>query len=58
VSVSLGRIGDLRRQAGDAAAALEIYEEALRIDRSLAARDPRNVDATIDLIAGLALIGQ
>ena len=40
IAVSLGKIDDLKRDAGDAAGALAADEESLAIARHLAASDP------------------
>ena len=49
ISVALERIGDLRLQTGDAAAALEAYSDGLAIRRRLAEADPHPGGARRDI---------
>jgi len=56
VSVSLERIGDVRRRTGDVAGAEEAYEESLAISRRLASTDPGNSGWQRDVAVGLERI--
>ncbi len=56
-SVSLERVGDVRRAQGDLPGALAVYEEGLVIRRDLAARDPGNAGWARDTSVSLERIG-
>ncbi|EJJ28030.1 hypothetical protein PMI11_03850, partial [Rhizobium sp. CF142] len=49
ISVCYDRIGDMRQAGGDTAGALEAHQAGLEIARTLAERDPSNVDWQRDL---------
>ena len=53
ISVSLDKIGDVKRSQGDREGALAAYEESLDIARHLAAVDPGNVQWQTDLVVSL-----
>ena len=57
VSVSLGKVGDVRLAAGDRAGALAAYEESLAIRRKLAAADPGNAGWQRDVSVSLNKVG-
>jgi len=57
VSLSLERVGDMRRAAGDPAGALAAYEENLAIARKLAAADPGNAQWQRDVSVSLNKVG-
>ena len=57
VSVSLDRIGDVRRTRSDLPGALEAYEEGLKIRRKLAADDPSNAERLRDVSVSLNKVG-
>ncbi|TAD91668.1 MAG: TIR domain-containing protein [Alphaproteobacteria bacterium] len=60
MSVALGNLGDLylrRRAEGDSAAALAAYQEALEINRRLAAANPTDGEAARDLSVSLDKLG-
>ena len=58
VSVSLGKIGDVKLRSGDGPGALAAYQESLDIDRKLAAANPGNAEAQRDLLDSLAKVRQ
>ncbi|MEO0983224.1 MAG: hypothetical protein AAFX03_11290, partial [Pseudomonadota bacterium] len=58
VSVSLERLGDVSRQAGDLAAARSAYEESLELARALSASNPESAAARRDVIVSLDKMGQ
>jgi hypothetical protein len=53
ISVSLDKIGDVKRSQNDNAGALAAYDESLAIARHLAAVDPGNVQWQTDLVVSL-----
>ena len=53
MSVSLDKIGDVKRSQNDNAGALAAYEESLAIARRLAGVDPGNVQWQTDLVVSL-----
>ena len=53
ISVSLDKIGDVKRSQNDNAGALAAYDESLAIARHLAAADPGNVQWQTDLVVSL-----
>jgi hypothetical protein len=53
VSVSLTKLGDVKLKDSDQAGALAAYQESLDIRRKLAAQEPRNAQAQIDLVVSL-----
>src|SRR5262245_20119162 len=57
VSVSLDRVGDVRRETGDRAGALSAYEESLANLRKLAAADPSNADWQHGVSVSLEKVG-
>ena len=57
VSVSLGRLADLKAAAGDRAGALALHEQALAIDQRLAGQDQDNPDRQIVLSYTLLRVG-
>ena len=57
VSVSLDRVGDVRRDQGDLPGALAAYDEGLTIRRDLAARDPGNAGWARDVSVSLNKVG-
>ena len=57
VSVSLNKVGDVRRAQGDLPGALAAYDESLTIRRDLAARDPGNAGWARDVSVSLNKVG-
>ena len=57
MSVSLGRLADLKAAAGDRAGALALHEQALAIDQRLAGQDQDNPDRQIVLSYTLLRVG-
>ena len=53
VSVSLEKVGDAARQAGDLSAAQEAYGEALALARALLAANPTSAEARRDVFVSL-----
>ena len=57
IAVSLGKISDVKRDAGDAAGALAADEEELAIARRLLAPDPGNTESLRDVAIALERLG-
>jgi hypothetical protein len=53
MSLSLGRLGDVKRREGDVAGALVAYQESLDIFRKLAAQDQGNAQVQRDVALNL-----
>jgi hypothetical protein len=57
LSVSIGKLGQVRLASGDSAGALADYNESAVIARRLAAADPGSLQMQHDLSAGLEMVG-
>jgi len=54
---NLRQIGDVRRELGDLVAALEAFEESLRITEQMAVREPDNAEVQIELANSRFYVG-